>query len=338
MPQSKIRIAIDCMGGDYAPGEIVKGAIIGGREHLVGLQLVGLPDAIEQELSQIDTTGVDYEIVEATEMIEMGESPVVALRKKKNASIVVASKCVHKGESQGLVAAGNTGAAMAAAIFHIGRIKGIDRPAIAAILPTMADRPCILVDAGANADCIPEMLVQFARMGSIFMASVMGVSEPRVGLMNIGEEPSKGNSFTLSAYKLLENMDDINFVGNVEGKTLFEGMADVIVCDGFTGNITLKTPEGVANMVMHFIKEEFTRSLRAKAGALLVKSGLKAIKGKVKDEEMGGALLLGIKGICVIGHGGSNAHAVKNAIRLTRYAIEQDVIGKIESKVLEGCY
>ncbi len=330
-------IAIDCMGGDYAPQEIVKGAIQGAAAYGVSLQLVGIPDKIKAELAQYDTSGIQYEIVPATENIEMGESPGSAIRKKKNASVVVASQCVARGESQGLVAAGNTGAAMAAALFNMGRIEGVDRPAIAVVLPTTAPIPAILIDAGANADCIPEMLIQFARMGTIFSHAVLKVAKPRVGLLNIGEEPSKGNSFALSTYKLLEQHDELNFIGNIEGKHLFDGSADVIVCDGYTGNVALKTAEGVGNMVLKTFKEETQKSLKAKAGALLLRTAVRTIKKKGSDEAFGGALLLGVKGICVIGHGGSNALAVKNAIRVTCEAIQQDVIGKIENKVLEGC-
>jgi phosphate acyltransferase len=332
-----IRIAIDCMGGDHAPREIVRGAILGAQAYSVSLLLVGDPAKIKAELATLETNGVDYQIIEAMENIEMGESPASAIRKKKNASVVVASNCVASGDAQGLVAAGNTGAAMASALFNMGRIEGVDRPAIAVVLPTTAESPAILVDAGANADCIPEMLLQFARMGMIFSQAVLQVKNPRVGLLNIGEEASKGNTFSLSSYKLLEQQDELNFIGNVEGKHMFDGTADVIVCDGFTGNVALKAAEGVGNMVMTLFKEEATRSLRAMAGALLVKSTLKKVKRKVSDEEFGGALLLGVKGICVIGHGGSNAYAIQNAIRVTKEAIDQDVIGKIENKVLEGC-
>lgn len=335
--KAPISIAIDCMGGDYAPQEIVKGAIEGAFTHGVKLQLVGHPEKIQAELDKLNTHGIQYEIIPAYETIEMGESPAVAIRKKKDASVVVASKCVARGESQGLVAAGSTGAAMAAAIFNMGRIEGIDRPAIGVVLPTSSTSPCLLIDAGANADCIPEMLIQFARMGSIFSQAVLQTQNPRVGLLNIGEESSKGNTFSLSTYKLLEQHDELNFIGNIESRHLFDGSADVVVCDGFTGNIVLKTAEGVGKLVMDTFKQEASRSFRAKAGALLIKSTLKKIKQRVSDEEFGGALLLGVKGICVIGHGSSNAYAVQNAIRVSKEAIQHDVIGKIEAKVLEGC-
>lgn len=331
-----IRIAVDCMGGDYAPHEIVKGAIMGAQKYGIGLQLVGDPDRIKDELALLGAHGVDIEIVPTVETIDMGESPGTAIRKKRNASVVLASRCVANGESAGLVAAGNTGAAMAAAIFNMGRIEGIDRPAIAVVLPSTKS-PTLLIDGGANADCIPEMLVQFARMGTIFSTAILQVPNPRVGLLNIGEESSKGNSFALSTYKLLEQHDELNFIGNIEGRHLFDGSADVVVCDGFSGNIALKTAEGVGNMVKTFLKEELDKSLKVKAGAILARSAFKRIKRKITDEDFGGALLLGVKGICVIGHGGSNAFAIQNAIRVTKEAIDQDIIGRIESKVLEGC-
>lgn len=334
---SSICIAVDCMGGDYAPGEIVRGAILGAQNHGVSLKLVGDPDAINAELKQINCDGVNYEIVEASETIDMDESPTAVIRKKRNASVVVGCKCVSDGEAQGLVAVGNTGAAMTAAIFNIGRIKGIDRPAIGVVLPSTTDRPTLLLDAGANADCIPDMLLQFARMGSIFSELVFGITEPRVGLLNIGEESSKGNSFSLSCHKLLEQQDEINFVGNIEGRHLFDGSADVVVCDGFTGNVALKTAEGVGKMVMEYFRTNLTkRSLKIKAGAFLVKPILQGLKRKVVDEEFGGAVLLGIKGICIVGHGGSKANAIQNAIRVAKTTIQQGVIQRIEHKVLEG--
>lgn len=324
------------MGGDHAPTEIVKGALWGAQEFGVALQLVGPPSVIQAEIDASEYRGITYELVPADNTIEMGEAPASGIRKKKDASIVVASRCVGLGESQGLVAAGNTGAAMAAAIFNMGRVKGIDRPAIAVKLPTI-DRPFLLVDAGANADCIPEMLLQFARMGSIFYSAMFGVANPRVGLVNIGEEPGKGNTFANSAYKLLEHYDEINFVGNVEGKALYRGFVDVAVCDGFTGNVVLKTSEGVATMMIGLMKQAFKSSMKARAGGLLVKSSLKSIVKKVSDEESGGALLLGVKGVCVISHGSSHAYAIKNAIGVAKHAIEQQVIERIENKVLEGC-
>jgi len=235
-----------------------------------------------------------------------------------------------------MIAAGSTGAAMASAVFNIGRIEGIDRPAIGVVLPT-AESPCMLIDAGANADCIPEMLLQFAKMGGVFMKNVYGVDDPRVGLLNIGEETGKGNAFVNSAFKLLEQDSSIRFVGNIEGKEMFMGHADVAVCDGFTGNIALKSAEGVLKLLFHYLKDELTRTIKTKAGAFLARSAFRRTRKKVDPEEHGGALLLGVQGICVIGHGGSSANAIKNAVRVAKNAIETDVLGKIGTQVLEGC-
>jgi len=336
MGNQPIRIAVDAMGGDHAPREIVRGAILGARQHKVGLQLVGRPEAIEEELARIDHKDVDYQIVPASEVIEMDEHPAQALRKKKDASVVVAAKCVKKGESQGLVAAGSTGAAMAAALFNIGRIDGIDRPAIGVVLPSIS-KSCLLLDAGANADCTPEMLTQFALMGSIYMQNVYGVQRPRVGLLNIGEEEGKGNLFVNEAFPLLRDYKPIHFIGNVEGKDLFNGGVDVAVCDGFTGNVALKSAEGVMKMFGNIIKMELKRTWQAKLSYLLGKSAFDNAKNRVDPEEFGGALLLGIDGVCVISHGGSHARGIQNAVRVAKGAIERDVLGKISQNIREGC-
>ena len=334
-----VTIAVDCMGGDYAPREIVKGAIMGARLHggkhcNIHLLLVGKPEAIVNELNLIEGKDeVHYDIIPASEVIEMGEHPATAIRKKKDASIVVACQCVGDKRAQGVVAAGSTGAAMASAVFKIGRIEGIDRPAIGVVLPSTASNHTMLLDAGANSDCLPEMLIQFAKMGSVFSREALGNKNPKVALLNIGEEPTKGNSLYILTHKLLEQQADLNFVGNIEGKYLFDGSVDVVVCDGFSGNIALKTAEGVGNMVSTFMKEELTRGLRIKTGVLLAKNAFKSIKRRVSDEDYGGALLLGVKGICVIGHGRSNAYAVSNAIRVARDGILQNVVEKIATEV-----
>ena len=270
-------------------------------------------------------------ITQADEVIEMDESPGSAIRRKRNASIVVAVDAVAKGESQALVAAGSTGAAMAASLFGLGRLPGIDRPAIAVCLPTM-DKPVVMLDAGANSSCEPEMLYQFAVMGNVFSSLIMNVKSPRVGILNIGGESSKGNTLTQNTYKILaKNQDHLNFIGNVEGRELFMGVCDVVVCDGFVGNITLKVSEGVANMIVKMLKDELTSSIWAKAGALIAMPALKKLKKKSDYEEYGGALLLGIKGVCVIAHGGSKAYAIKNAIRVAKESVERDINGKIAS-------
>ncbi|MEI7474172.1 MAG: phosphate acyltransferase PlsX [bacterium] len=324
-----MRIAIDAMGGDYAPEEIVKGAVLAAREYNIGLQLVGQIDKIERELAKYNIDGLDIKLTQADEIIEMGEAPAAALRRKKKASIVVAVDAVAKGESQALVAAGSTGAAMAASLFGLGRLPGIDRPVIACVMPTM-EGPVVLVDAGANSTCEPHMLYQFAIMGSIFSKCVIGVDKPRVGILNIGEESSKGNELAVNAYKLFaEHKEALNFIGNVEGRELFMGASDVIVCDGFVGNITLKVTEGVARMVVKMLKDELKKSWVAKLGALIARSALMNLKKKSDYSEYGGALLLGINGSCVIAHGGSKYDAIKNAIRVAKESVEKDVNGKI---------
>jgi len=324
-----IRIAVDAMGGDYAPTEIIKGAIDAAREYKVKLQIVGQVEKIENELAKYNTKDLDIIITRADEVIEMNEAPGSAIRRKKNASIVVAVDAVAKGESDALVAAGSTGAAMAASLFGLGRLPGISRPAIAVVLPTMK-QPVVMLDAGANASCEPEMLHQFAVMGNIFSHCILGVKNPRVGILNIGGESSKGNTLVQNTYKLLaQSQDDINFIGNVEGRELFMGYSDVVVCDGFVGNITLKVAEGVANMLFKKLRDEFSQSLWAKLGASIAKSALMRLKKKSNYEEYGGALLLGIKGVCVIAHGGSKAYAIKNAIRVAKETVERDINGKI---------
>jgi glycerol-3-phosphate acyltransferase PlsX len=323
-----VRVAVDAMGGDFAPEEIVKGAIDGAQTYGVSLLLVGLPDAIHRELAKYDTHNLDIHVAPANSVIDMGESPITAIRKKRDASIVVTAKAVGDGQAEAMVAAGSTGAAMASALFNIGRIEGVDRPAIGVVLPSLI-KPCLLVDAGANADCIPEMLVQFGQMGTVFMHNVHGVAHPKVGLLNIGEEEGKGNAFVNLAYGLLQKDSQIDFYGNVEGRDLFNGTVDVAVCDGFTGNVALKSAEGVVTMLLKAMKDEFRSTLRYQTGALLLKPALRRMKNLVDPDEFGGALLLGIKGICVISHGGSKANAVKNAIRVAKDAVNNQVLDKM---------
>lgn len=335
MVNQPIRIAVDAMGGDYAPSEIVAGAVQGARLHQVGLLLVGQPEAIEAELRRYDTAGLDIRVVPANDIIAMDESPAVALRRKKDASIVVTAKCVKTGEAQGMVAAGSTGAAMGAALLYIGRIPGISRPAIGVVLPS-SSTPCLLLDAGANADCTPDMLVQFAVMGNIYMQTVQGIAKPRVALLNIGEESGKGNEFAHTAFQLLEADGRFQFTGNVEGKELFSGVADIAVTDGFTGNVALKSAEGVMKMFGAVIKREMTSSLRTKMGYVLAEPAFKASIKRVDPEEFGGALLLGINGVCVISHGGSHARGICNAIRVAKESIVADVLGQISNQIREG--
>lgn len=326
-----IRVAVDAMGGDYAPDEIVKGAVLAAKEDGIPVTLVGQVDKIQAVLSKYDTKDLDIEIVRADEVIEMGESPGVALRKKKNASIVVTVQQVAEGKCQGLVAAGSTGAAMAASLFGLGRLPNIERPAIAVQLPTMK-KPVLLLDAGANSECEPEMLHQFAIMGSAFSSAVLGNENPKVGILNIGGEAGKGNPLSQETYRLLDQKRDyLNFIGNIEGREMFAGVCDVVVCDGFVGNVTLKVTEGVAKMVFRLFKQEAGRNFITKMAAAAAKPLLMGIKKRTDPDEYGGALLLGIKGTCVISHGSSKSKAIKNAIKVAKESVEKDVNGKISS-------
>ena len=343
------RIAIDAMGGDHAPHEVVAGAVWGAYEYGVALELVGKQDRIEQELDRIssegfysdcgtggkprrikiDTSKLDIKITHSSEVIEMGEAPGQAIRKKKKSSIVLAVDAVASGSSDAVVAAGSTGAAMAASLFGLGRIQGIDRPAIAVTLPTIK-RPIVVIDAGANSNCTAEMLYQFAIMGSTFSKNILGIENPRVGVLNIGEEAGKGNELAQATYKLLEeNQGKLNFVGNIEGKEIFLSVCDVVVCDGFVGNVTLKVTEGTAQMLFRIIKESFKSDFMGKIIGLMAKPFMKKVYGKINYEEFGGALLLGVKGITVISHGRSKAYAIKNAVRVAKEAVETGVNEKI---------
>lgn len=326
-----VRIAVDAMGGDYAPLEVVKGAMDAAREYGVALLLVGREEDIQQELNKYNTTGLDIKIKHASEVIEMGEAPGVAIRKKKDSSIVKAVEAVAQGEADALVAAGSTGAAMASSLFGFGRLPGIERPAITCTIPTM-DEPLVLVDAGANSSSTPEMLYQFATMGRVYSEVILGTPNPRIGVLNIGEEAGKGNELAKETYKLLSRHNDrLNFIGNIEGKELFNGSADVVVCDGFVGNVTLKVIEGVSSMLINLLKREFKNSILMRIAALFALPALKRLKKRTNYEEFGGALLLGVKGITIIAHGRSKAYAIQNAVRVAKDAAEADINDKILS-------
>ncbi len=342
------RIAIDAMGGDNAPQEVVAGAVWAASDYGVAIELVGKPDKIEYELDRInsegivstaggfkpqrikvDTSKLDIKITQANEVIEMGEAPGQAIRRKKKSSIVLAVDAVATGSSQAVVAAGSTGAAMASSLFGLGRLPGIERPAIAVTLPSIK-KPVVIIDAGANTNCTPEMLYQFAVMGTTFSKNVLGVEDPKVGVLNIGEEAGKGNELALSTYKLLEaNQDRLNFMGNVEGREIFSGNCNVIVCDGFVGNVALKVTEGASSMLFKMLKKEFKSDPLAKIAGLIAKPFMKRIYKKINYEEFGGALLLGVKGITVISHGRSTAYAIRNAVKVAKDAVETGVNKKI---------
>lgn len=332
-----VTIAIDAMGGDYAPAEIVKGAIEGAILHRVQVLLVGQAHAIERELAKLPAhklQAAQYRIIDAPDVIEMGESPLSAMRHKKQSSIAVTARCIKEGQAQGMVAAGSTGAAMAAATLIVGRIKGLDRPAIGVVLPTSSEKQCLLIDGGANALCEPTLLHQFAHIGAAYMQNVYGAPNPSVGLLNIGEELGKGNPLVNEAFDLLANDTRLNFYGNVEGKDLFKGTTHVAVTDGFSGNIALKSAEGMARLITSHIKTSINTSWREKLGALLLKPTLDSLKAKIDPHEHGGALLLGINGICIISHGSSNAWAIVNSIRQAKQAIASHVVDKMSAAIL----
>lgn len=315
------RIAIDAMGGDYAPSELVKGALAAlKRDPSLSLVLVGDASRLRAELAQHGGRDLPIDLVHASEVIGMDEA-ASAVRKKKDASINVAMSLVKRGEAQAVVALGSTGAAMSAALLGLGRIKGIERPAIGVVIPTLKG-PCLLIDVGANADCKPLYLQQFAIMGQVYAQQVLKVAKPRVGLLNIGEEPGKGNELAQATYTLLSETPNLGFVGNVEGRDMTRGHADVVVTDGFVGNVVLKSAEGFAELFETLLRESIMAGgLKAKLGAWLMRQALRNFKRRVDPAEYGGALLLGVNGVCIIGHGSSRSYAVANAIRVAKEAV-----------------
>jgi glycerol-3-phosphate acyltransferase PlsX len=326
-----MKIAVDAMGGDHAPVEIVKGAVLAVRECGIPVILVGDRSVIEAELAKLGASDSRIEVRHASEVVAMDEHPAIAIRRKAESSIVVAAKLVKTGEAQALVSAGNSGAAMAVATLKIGRIRGIDRPAICSFLPTSIGK-IIMLDAGANVDCSVDNLLQFALMGKEYAASVLKRQNPKVGLLSIGEEPTKGNVLTISANSELAKTD-LNFIGNVEGKEIFRGAADVVVCDGFDGNIVLKVAEGVGEFVFSALKKEIGGSLINKIGALLLKSAFRRMKAHLDYAEYGGAPLLGVNGVVIISHGRSDCRAIRNAIRAAADAVSNNVVECIKASV-----
>jgi len=320
------------MGGDHAPAEIVAGALRAREELDVEVLLVGDSAQIEAALSQHGSS-LTVEIVPAEGTIEMHEEPLTGIKRKPKASINVAMDLVKKKRADAVVSAGHSGAAMAAALLRLGRLPGIDRPAIGAVLPTLiAGKWMLLLDVGANVDCRPKFLEQFAVMGSIYSEYVLGVTEPKVGLLNIGEEPGKGNDLAFRTYEMLQDNSKISFVGNAEGRDVLSGKFDVIVCDGFVGNVLLKFAEAVGEVVLQILREELPQGLQGMLGTALLKPNLKRIKQRIDHAEHGGGLLLGVAGICIISHGASQAPSIFNAIRLAKEAIDHDVLDKIKSR------
>jgi phosphate acyltransferase len=332
MGLTQARIAVDAMGGDYAPGEIVAGALRAQAELGVKILLVGDPEQIRASMKQHNAS-LQLEVIPSEGIVEMHEEPLSAIRKKPQASINVAMDLVKKGQADAVVSAGHSGAAMAAALLRLGRLKGIDRPAIGTVLPTiMAGKSVLILDVGANVDCRPKFLEQFAAMGSAYSQYVLGIEEPKVGLLNIGEEPSKGDELALRTYQLLEANPSLNFIGNAEGRDVLSGQFDVIVCDGFVGNVLLKFAEAVGEILLQILREELPRGWRGKLGAFILKPNLRRIKQRVDHAEQGGGLLLGVNGVCIISHGSSQAPSVFNAIRLAKDAVDNQVLDRIQSQ------
>ncbi|WP_028307383.1 phosphate acyltransferase PlsX [Desulfitibacter alkalitolerans] len=322
-----VKIALDAMGGDYAPSEIIKGAVEAVKKNYAEVVLVGIESQIEKELAKYPTMeGIS--VIHASEVIGMDEAPAVATRKKRDSSMMVAARLVKEKQVQGMVSAGSTGAQMAASVMNIGRIKGISRPAIATLMPTLSG-PKLLLDVGSNVDSKPENLLQFAQMGSLYVEKLLGSNNPKVGLINIGSEKTKGNQLTIAAYELLEQ-SALNFVGNVEPRDIPHGPVDVMVCDGFVGNCLLKFAEGLAGGFGVLLKRELTKNFVRKLGALALVPGLRNIKKQFDYSEYGGAPLLGINGVSIICHGSSNSIAICNAIKVAAQSYDSKLVEAIQ--------
>jgi glycerol-3-phosphate acyltransferase PlsX len=309
-----MKIAVDAMGGDHGPGVVIEGAVAAVREFGASVILVGDRVVIETEITRLGAQALDIEVRPASQVVAMAESPSLALRRKRDSSLRVAAELVRDGKAAAFVSAGNTGAALAISMFVIGVLRGIDRPAIAAVLPSLRGF-AVLLDGGANINPKPWHLFQFGLMGHVYARDILGLDRPRVGLLSIGEEEGKGNELTREAYELFRD-SSLNFVGNVEGRDLYNGACDVIVTDGFTGNVAIKVSESLAEMLGAMIREELTRDIRSKVGAALASPALDRLRKRVDYTEMGGAPLLGIDGAAIICHGASPAKAIKNAVRV----------------------
>jgi phosphate acyltransferase len=325
-----MKIALDAMGGDFAPEQVVAGGVQAHRELGVEVIFVGQKDRVDAALAA-SGAGKWAEIEDAPEVIAMDEHPAQAVRGKKASSIVRGVQMVEDGRARGFVSAGNSGAVMAAALFGLRRIHGVDRPAIGSPIPTSAGRPCFLLDVGANVDARPEHLQQYAVLGSIYAERLLGIPSPRVALLSNGEEPGKGNQLVQAAEPLLRGQAGINFTGNVEGKDVFSGKADVIVADGFSGNVLIKTAEGVAEFLFRSMRDSVKGDPLASVGGLLLRPKLRAIRDRADWREFGGALLLGVNGVAVIAHGRSDARAIYNAIRVARDAVDRQVVSLFAS-------
>lgn len=332
-----IRIAVDVYGGDNAPGCVIDGALEALRAmDDVSILFCGAQAEVEGLLNGREYDAQRVSIIDAPDIITNHESPTLAIRRKLNSSMVRAMDLVKKGEADAVVTAGSTGAALAGGIFRMGRIRGIDRPALGPVLPTSGEHPVILIDCGANADCKPDYLVQFALMGQAYMKGVMGIANPKVGLLNVGAEDEKGNELCKAVFPLLKDHPGVNFYGNVEARDVLTGVVQVIVCDGFSGNILLKSTEGAAQLIFGKLKKGLMSSVRSKLGALMVKPALKTVKNELDYEQYGGAALLGVKGALVKAHGSSKGHAYACAIAQAHTMVKGGVVGIIAQSLEES--
>ena len=333
-------IALDAMGGDYAPDTNVKGAILFAKETNIGVYLVGKEEILKPLLEKYDGQNLPIEIVHAEETIEMDELPSIAIRKKRKSSMYIAGKLVREGKASAFVSAGNTGAAMAVSKFIVGSAEGIERPGIAVAFPTKKGKPTVLIDVGANVDCRPRHLLYFAVMGHTYVKEILKSSDnPKIGILSIGEEEGKGNDLVKDTYPLFK-ISGLNFVGNVEGRDIFTGDFDVIVCDGFVGNVVLKTSESLGMIILEMIKQEVKKSFISKIGATLMLPALRRFKKKADFAEYGGAPLLGTKGTCIITHGRADEKAIKNALRVASDFVQtnfnEKLIENINTLLPEG--
>ncbi|HET9060418.1 MAG TPA: phosphate acyltransferase PlsX [Acidimicrobiales bacterium] len=333
-PASGLPVAVDAMGGDRAPDEIVAGACQAYAEHGLPVLLIGDPDAVDTAKLP---DGVSFQ--PASEIIEMDEDPGRAVRVKRDSSLVRCAEAVHEGRACAMVSAGNTGAAMASALLRMGRLKGVQRPAIATVIPVPGSTPTVLLDSGANVDCTPQMLVQFAQMGQALATERFGIAEPRVGLLSIGEEAAKGNALVKEAHSLLASGAggaEVRFIGNVEGRDVMSDRVDVVVTDGFTGNVVLKTLEGAVKAVVNGVLAALTSSDEVKVAAKTVLPALSPLAGELDPDTYGGAVLLGVDGVCVISHGSSGARAIVNAIKVASHAVQDTLVERVEKAIAAG--
>src|ERR687887_2905585 len=330
-----IWIAVDAMGGDFAPRHVVDGALAAARHFDLGVALVGPRAHLDAELQRHEDVAPErIRLVEATDIVAMADSPAAALRRKPNASIKVAAELVARGEASALFSAGHTGATVMAAYSAFGMLPGVDRPALAATIPTRR-RPAILLDVGATVECRPQHLLQFAIMGSVYAHVAFGLEAPRVGLLSIGEEATKGNDLTREAHRLLK-ASPLEFIGNVEARDVYSGNADVIVSDGFTGNVALKISEGLVDVVESLLREELSSTITMRVGSLLTRRALRRFKRRVDDSEYGGAPLLGLARVTIVGHGRSSAKAVRNAVALAYRFASERFIERVEHDIAQA--